>query len=236
MDNTSFTFRPTCIVAALFVLTLSVPSWAQEVKLDTLESKFSYMLGVQLGSQILQQLETSAEQLDRDAVAIGISDVFSGSDLRLSDEQMAQTAADFQKQAEEQQMALNESNLAAGEAFRSEYAAQDGANSTESGLLYRIVQEGSGDKPAADSTVTVHYRGTLIDGVEFDSSYSRGEPTSFGLGSIIPGWNEILQMMPAGSKWEVVIPPHLAYGVGGAPPAIPPQATLVFEIELISFE
>ncbi len=236
MDTTSQFIRPSWFAAALCALALSSPSTAQDIELDTLISKFSYMIGVQIGSSVVQQLESSAEPLDRSAVAAGISDVFAGGDLLLSEQEMEQTAEEFQQQAQEQQMAMNESNRAAGEAFRNEYAAQDGVLSTDSGLLYRVIEAGDGDKPAADSTVTVHYRGSLIDGSEFDSSYNRGEPTSFGLGSIIPGWNEILQLMSAGSKWEVVIPPQLAYGDGGAPPAIPPQATLVFEIELISFE
>ena len=99
-----------------------------------------------------------------------------------------------------------------------------------------ILEKGDGAKPTLDSSVTVHYRGTLIDGSEFDSSYSRNEPTTFGLASIIPGWQEALQLMSVGSKWQLVIPPELAYGDRGAPPSIPPSATLVFEIELLSIQ
>ena len=123
-----------------------------------------------------------------------------------------------------------------GTDFREEFAKQDSAKSTGSGLLYIVLEKGDGVKPTLDSSVTVHYRGTLVDGSEFDSSYSRNEPTTFGLASIIPGWQEALQLMSVGAKWQLVIPPELAYGDRGAPPAIPPSATLVFEIELLSIQ
>jgi len=125
---------------------------------------------------------------------------------------------------------------ASGEEFRADFAAQDGVQSTGSGLLYKVFVEGEGAKPGPDSTVTVHYRGTLTDGSEFDSSYSRDEPTSFSLAGIIPGWVEALQLMSVGAKYQIVIPPELGYGEQGSPPVIPPSATLVFEIELLAIE
>jgi len=124
----------------------------------------------------------------------------------------------------------------AGETFRNQYAEQDGVMRTDSGMLYRILDEGSGEKPAASDTVVVHYRGTLINGAEFDSSIKRNQPATFGLNSIIPGWQEILQLMPEGSRWEVVIPPALAYGSTGAGGMIGPEETLIFEIELIEIK
>ena len=221
---------------ATVVFSFSAISQAQDVELESLSSKFSYVLGVQFGYQILQQLQSASPDLDRDAVALGIADIFADGELKMTSEQMETAADEFQKRMEEQQMAMAEMQITLGNEFREQYAKQDGVQSTDSGLLYKVIEEGSGDKPTGQSTVEVHYKGALIDGQEFDSSYSRGEPTTFGIGGIIPGWGEILQMMPTGSKWEVVIPPELAYGESGAPPAIPPHSTLVFEIELLSFE
>ena len=228
--------RAARIMAVICLVLLPLKSDAEDVKLDDLTSKFSYMLGVQLGVQITEQVEGAESGLVKEAVAAGIADIFAGVELKLTQEEMNEVTAAYQQQAEEQRMAMNEANMAAGEAFRAEYAQRDNVHKTDSGLLYTVLEEGSGEKPGGDSTVTVHYSGSLINGQKFDSSYDRGEPTSFGLSSIIPGWNEILQLMPTGSKWQVVIPPELAYGAAGAPPAIPPQSTLVFEIELISFE
>ena len=134
------------------------------------------------------------------------------------------------------QQEIVEMVIASGEEFRADFATQEGVQSTDSGLLYKVFEEGEGAKPGSDSTVTVHYRGTLTDGSEFDSSYSRDEPTTFSLGGIIPGWVEALQLMSVGAKYQIVIPPELAYGEQGSPPVIPPSATLVFEIELLAIE
>ncbi len=234
------TNRTHFLLPAALMLTASMAlapqAQAQETELESLDSRFSYVLGVQFGYQILQQLRGAPSTLDEDAVGLGIADIFAGADLRLTPEEMEAASNEFQQRAEEQQMALAEQNIALGDGFRDDYANQDGIQSTESGLLYKVLETGTGEKPLAQNTVEVHYRGTLIDGTEFDSSYSRGQPAEFGLGGIIPGWSEILQLMPVGSKWEVVIPPSLAYGESGAPPAIPPHSTLVFEIELLSIK
>ncbi len=129
-------------------------------------------------------------------------------------------------------MAKSQGSASAGTAFRAEYGQREGVRTTESGILYTVLVEGTGRQPQASDTVVVHYRGTLIDGTEFDSSFKRNQPATFSLGGIIPGWQEILQLMSEGSRWEVVIPPELAYGSAGAGGAIGPEETLVFEIEL----
>ena len=120
-----------------------------------------------------------------------------------------------------------------GQDFRQTYQQQEGVSETDSGILYRVLTPGTGAKPKGDDTVVVHYRGTLVDGTEFDSSIRRGQPATFSLGGIIAGWQEALQLMQEGARWEVVIPPELAYGSNGAGGAIGPHETLIFEIELI---
>jgi FKBP-type peptidyl-prolyl cis-trans isomerase len=135
-----------------------------------------------------------------------------------------------------EQKAAADKNLADGEAFLKENATKEGVVTTESGLQYKIVTAGDGPKPGAGDVVKVHYRGTLLDGTEFDSSYKRGEPVTFPVGGVIPGWVEALQLMPVGSKWELYIPSGLAYGPGGAGNQIGPNSTLKFEVELLSIE
>ena len=169
-------------------------------------------------------------------MAQAIADVLMSNELKLSDEQMQAAVQEFAAEQAKMQQEMVEMVKASGEEFRADFAAQDGVQSTGSGLLYKVFEEGEGAKPGSDSTVTVHYRGTLTDGSEFDSSYSRDEPTTFSLGGIIPGWVEALQLMSVGAKYQIVIPPELAYGEQGSPPVIPPSATLVFEIELLAIE
>ena len=142
-----------------------------------------------------------------------------------------------EKVAAEQQAAQAElatANAAAAEAFLAENAAREGVTVTESGLQYEILEAGEGPKPGAEDTVEVHYRGTLVDGTEFDSSYARGQTVTFGVGQVIAGWTEALQLMPQGSKWKLAIPSDLAYGAGGAGQLIGPNAALIFEVELVS--
>ena len=209
---------------------------AQEVNLDTRDAQFSYAVGVQVGMQVVQQLQQLGVQLSGEEVALGIVDILLRRDLMMTEEEMQSVFAEVQEDTEKRRMELIENTKQMGADFREEFSKQDNAKSTDSGLLYLVLEKGEGAKPTLDSSVTVHYRGTLVDGSEFDSSYSRNEPTTFGLASIIPGWQEALQLMSVGSKWQLVIPPELAYGDRGAPPAIPPSATLVFEIELLSIQ
>jgi FKBP-type peptidyl-prolyl cis-trans isomerase FklB len=230
-------FRP--LVFALMIpysVVISGKSHAQEVNLDTLDAQFSYAVGIQVGMQVVQQLQQLGTQLSGEAVAAGITDILLRRGLRMTEEDMQSVFAAVQDDTEKRRMELIENAKQMGDDFRKEFAKQDNAQSTDSGLLYLVLEKGDGAKPTLDSSVTVDYRGSLVDGSEFDSSYSRNEPTTFGLASIIPGWQEALQLMSVGSKWQLVIPPELAYGDRGAPPAIPPSATLVFEIELLSIQ
>jgi len=222
--------------ALILLLSTSFIASAQEPALDTQEQQFSYALGVQFGPQILFQLQNFQISVDEVAMAVGVVDVLSRSDFKLTEEQMQAVMTAVQQEVQDRENEMREASQKMGDEYRADYAKQEGVDSTANGVLYKVITAGDGAKPNLESTVTVHYRGTLIDGTEFDSSYNRDTPTTFPLGSIIPGWQEVLQLMGKGSKWEVVIPPQLAYGENGAPPAIPPNATLVFEIELLEIQ
>ena len=204
-----------------------------ETPLDSDNQKYSYALGYQIGSQIQRQLDAEGVELDVDAFARGIVDVLSGRALALSQEEIMKAINTKSEQAAEKMKELGDSNESSGEEFRAEYGKQETVLRTDSGILYRALTTGSGTKPGPNDTVVVHYRGTLPDGQEFDSSYKRGQPATFSLGGIIAGWKEVLQLMSEGAKWEVVIPPELGYGSVGAGGLIGPNQTLVFEIELI---
>ena len=227
------------VKSALTVLTallVSVNALAETEKPQTNQDRFSYAIGYQIGSQIAQQLMSEGLDANPAFLAQALEDVIAGNEPALTIEEMNAAISSAQQQAQEQTMADVQLAVEAGETFRNQYAEQDGVMRTDSGMLYRILDEGSGEKPAASDTVVVHYRGTLINGAEFDSSIKRNQPATFGLNSIIPGWQEILQLMPEGSRWEVVIPPALAYGSTGAGGMIGPEETLIFEIELIEIK
>ncbi len=224
------------------VLALSVTGCNQqasapaEVALDTTEQKISYGFGYSVGESLAGQ----GLPVDTAAFSEGLRDAVEGAEPRLTQEQLGQEMENYQQELsaemEETAAAESEANIEAGNAFRADYATAEDVMSTESGLLYRVVTAGEGDKPGAEDVVEVHYRGTLIDGTEFDSSYSRGSPVKFPLNAVIPGWTEGLQLMSPGAKYELVLPPELAYGAGGAGAEIGPNATLVFEVELLSVE
>jgi FKBP-type peptidyl-prolyl cis-trans isomerase len=223
------------LVAAVVVAGCSTQEQSKsDIKTDM--DKASYAIGFDIGSSLKSQDVTD---LNLDLMYQGMVDAQSGEDtLMTQDEMMAalQTFQDtiMQRQQEKAERETTE-NLAAGEAFLAENATKEGVQITESGLQYRVIEEGSGANPSATSSVTVHYRGTLIDGTEFDSSYSRGEPATFGLNQVIPGWTEGLQLMNVGSKYEFVIPSDLGYGeIGTQGGSIGPNATLIFQVELIS--
>ena len=220
----------------LATLLVSVNAVAELEKPQTTQDQFSYAIGYQIGSQIAQQLMSEGLDVNPAFLAQALEDVIAGNEPALTIDEMNAAISSAQQQAQEQTMADVQLAVEAGETFRNQYAEQDGVLRTDSGMLYRILDEGSGEKPAASDTVVVHYRGTLINGAEFDSSIKRNQPATFGLNSIIPGWQEILQLMPEGSRWEVVIPPALAYGSTGAGGMIGPEETLIFEIELIEIK
>ena len=220
-----------CVIGVGLMIPASVI--AAETPLDSDEQKYSYALGYQIGSQIQRQLVAEGVELDVDAFARGIADVLSGQALALSQEEIMKAIETKGEQEAGKMKELGDSNELSGEEFRAEYGKQETVMRTDSGILYRALTTGSGTKPGPNDTVVVHYRGTLPDGQEFDSSYKRDQPATFSLGGIIAGWKEVLQLMSEGAKWEVVIPPELGYGSVGAGGLIGPNQTLVFEIELI---
>jgi len=208
-----------------------VPATAAD--LDTTEKRLSYGIAYGLG----ERLKADGVPVDVDAFELGMRHAFEGTPQLLSQEEIgAEMQAYQQSQAADRAAEAEQAgsaNAEEGAKFLAENATQEGVMTTESGLQYKVVTAGEGPKPGPEDTVEVHYRGTLIDGTEFDSSYSRNSTVSFALNQVIPGWTEGLQLMSAGSKYMLYVPPELAYGNGGAGPVIGPNATLIFEVELI---
>lgn len=204
--------------------------------LETLTQRLSYIVG----ENMAHQLKNDGLELDAQSVALAVSDVMAGNQSRLTDEEKRSTVEQVQKESQEKQMAgqAEESakNQAEGAAYLAENGKKEGVITTDSGLQYKSLVAGSGDKPSKSNKVKVHYKGTLIDGTVFDSSYDRGEPIVFPVTGVIAGWVEGLQLMQVGSKFELVIPAQLAYGPSGSGQAIGPDATLIFEVELLAIE
>lgn len=202
-------------------------------ELNTDIEKTSYALGINIG----QSLRQVPKELDVEAVVQAISDVLKGEKIALSQEDYAATMQAFQAEMQEAEKAAADNaktqNAAAQAAFLEENKGKEGVITTESGLQYKVLNEGDGPKPTAENTVKVHYTGSLLDGTVFDSSVQRGEPAEFGVGQVISGWTEALQLMNVGSKYQLYIPSELAYGERGAGQAIAPGAMLQFEVELL---
>jgi FKBP-type peptidyl-prolyl cis-trans isomerase FklB len=209
---------------------------APELKLETPKSRISYTIGVNIGKDFRSQ----QMDVDTDVLLMGLKDSLDGKELQLTDEEMIAEIQAFQQEMQAKMVAEMEAatvkNKAEGEAFLAENANKEGVVVTESGLQYKVLEAGEGDSPGAADVATVHYRGTLIDGTQFDSSYDRGQPATFPVGGVIPGWTEALQLMKPGAKWQLTIPAELAYGERGAGQDIGPNATLLFDVELISVE
>jgi FKBP-type peptidyl-prolyl cis-trans isomerase FklB len=203
------------------------------MKLTTQELQASYGIGLQMGEQLRAQ---PFDGLDISAVAAGIADAFVGAESQVSQQDLQEAfqtiSARMQVVAEEEAKVLG----AAGAEFLATNAAKEGVQVTESGLQFEVVTQGEGSIPTAESTVSVHYHGMLVDGTVFDSSVERGQPTEFPVGGVIAGWTEALQLMPVGSKYKLTIPSDLAYGERGAGAAIGPHSTLVFEVELLEIK
>ena len=193
--------------------------------------KFSYSVGAQVANSILSQ----GVKIDPDAFALAVHDAVNGGKFRLSVDEMKQAMETEKQAAQEKAKALADKNSKDGEAFRAEYKKKDGVKALPSGILYRVIKEGKGQPPKLSDEVAANYTGRFIDGREFDSSAKNGGPVSFELGKVIKGWQEALQLMGEGAKWEFVIPPELAYGEKGAGGGvIGPNETLVFEVELVA--
>ena len=207
----------------------------QAPKLETAMDSVSYSIGVDIG----KNMKTQELDINDKAMFAGWSAAFNGDTLQLTEEDMLATLNNFRKvmqeKVQQRAKAQAEENLAKGNTFLAENAKKEGVVTLESGLQYKVIEEGSGEIPTEKSKVTVHYRGTLLNGEEFDSSYKRGQPYTTPVTNVIKGWTEALQLMPVGSKWELYVPSNLAYGNSPRGPG-GPNSALVFEVELIGIE
>ena len=225
------------ILGVLCVLLVAVQGMAQDSAiLKTQRDKVSYSMGLDIG----RMLKMQGVDVDLELVTRGLKDAYTGNQPLLTDEEMQEVLTNFKKEfiAKQQELAKQqgEKNKREGEIFLETNKKKEGVQTLPSGLQYKVLKAGAGKKPTATDTVTVHYRGTLIDGKEFDSSYRREKPATFPVNGVIPGWTEALQLMEEGAKWELFIPSNLAYGERSAGGDIGPNATLIFEVELISIE
>jgi FKBP-type peptidyl-prolyl cis-trans isomerase FklB len=219
-------------VAAL----LAVAVDAQEkIELKDAKQKSSYAIGMDIGANFKRQ----QIDIDAKAMAAGIADALAGK-TQLTDAEQKQVLNELRTQlmgkAESKQKETGDKNQKEGEKFLAENKKKEGVKTTASGLQYKVLKSGTGKTPKATDTVKVHYHGTLIDGTVFDSSVERGEPTTFPVNQVIPGWTEVLQLMKEGDKWQVYIPSQLAYGAQSPSPKIGPNSTLIFDVELLAVE
>ncbi|AZQ83677.1 MAG: FKBP-type peptidyl-prolyl cis-trans isomerase [Cognaticolwellia sp.] len=202
-----------------------------ENKIETIEQRVSYGVGRQLGDQLRNN---PFKDFDVSAVQAGLADAIANSASQVSDEDLNEAFGIVSQKMQELEQAEAKEKSAEGEAFLVENAKRDEVTTTESGLQYEVIATGEGEKPTAASTVRVHYHGTFVSGDIFDSSVDRGQPAEFPVGGVIAGWTEALQLMTEGSKWRLYVPYNLAYGERGSQGAIPPYATLIFDVELLT--
>ena len=205
----------------------------QATELKTETQKLSYALGLDLGAYF----KNLGEDFDLSVIQKGIDDAYNGKKPLMTVEEAAQVQQQFASRQQEKQvkqvMEMTAANQEAAKKFLDENKGKEGIKTTGSGLQYKVVKEGKGAKPTAVDTVKVHYKGSLLDGTEFDSSHKRNQPAEFRVDQVIPGWTEALQLMSVGSTYELYLPPELAYGDRGAPPVIQPGSMLIFEVELL---
>ncbi len=204
----------------------------KKIELKDQKSRVSYSIGLSIG----QDFKRQDLDLDIDVLSAGIRDALSDAKPKLSQEEIQETLVAFKQEMGARQAAkhkaMAEKNLKEGEAFLAANAKKEGVKTLASGLQYQIIEKGTGKTPTKDNSVTVDYKGTLIDGTVFDSSYDRGQPATFGVSGVIAGWTEALQLMKEGAKWRLFIPAKLAYGEKGAGAVIGPNSTLIFDVEL----
>jgi FKBP-type peptidyl-prolyl cis-trans isomerase FklB len=209
----------------------------EESQLKSLKEKISYCIGLNIGKGMKQE----QVDIDLDTLLRGLKDGLSGARASMAEEEIKDTLMTFQKDMEAKQEARLKADAdkaqKEGEAFLAENKKKEGVKTLASGLQYKVIKAGTGKvSPKAADTVVTHYRGTLVDGTEFDSSIQRGKPAEFEVSKVIPAWTEALQLMKVGDKWQLVVPSALAYGERGAGRAIPPNATLIFEVELLEIK
>lgn len=232
------------VPSALLLFLVAVGASAQEAvlppgksntppELATTRGKAGYGIGVSVGRQLRVEGLTVD---DLRALMMGIADGLQGRDPRLSEQQFQAAMLALQQEKKEQNKAVADGNAEKGKAFLVENSKKPGIQVLPSGLQYQVVAGGKGATPKATDRVRTHYRGTLIDGREFDSSYKRKQPAVFGVNEVIPGWTEALQKMQVGAKWKIFLPSALAYGENGSPPVIGPNSVLIFELELLGIE
>ncbi len=230
-----------CLALALLALSLSgcdkQPAKSQTAPgaaagLQSTDQKASYGIGYNLGTNLSHEKNLQA---DKAALVAGIEDGLAGAKTRVPEAELQAAFAALQQKAAAAMAAEGEKQMAAGNAFLAKNKSRPGVKTTASGLQYEVMVQGTGRKPKATDSVRVHYHGTLIDGTVFDSSVQRGQPAEFAVTGVIPGWTEALQLMPVGSKWKLFVPPGIAYGPR-ARGAIPPNAVLVFEVELLGIK
>jgi len=222
------------LIVPLCIILAGSPVFAEDkTELKTQKDKLSYAIGMDMGGS----LKRNSIDVDIDALVKGLKDALAGGKMMMTEQEQRETLMAFQKEfqvkQQEKMKALAETNKKEGEAFLAENKKKKGVKTLPSGLQYKIITEGKGASPKETDTVTVNYRGTLIDGTEFDSSYKRNEPATFPVKGVIRGWTEALQLMKEGAKWQLFIPSDLAYGERGAGGTIGPNATLIFEVELL---
>jgi FKBP-type peptidyl-prolyl cis-trans isomerase len=208
--------------------------------LTTRKQKFSYALGMNIGSGLGTNLKKQSLEVDWSLVAQGLKDAAAGTKTRLTEDEakavLTEVQTEVRKQQQEKAKEAADKNKAEGDAFLAANKTKEGVVTLPSGLQYKILKAGTGPKPTATDTVVCNYRGTLINGTEFDSSDKHGQAATFGVGQVIPGWTEALQLMPVGSKWQLFIPSNLGYKERGAGADIGPNATLIFEVERLSIQ
>jgi FKBP-type peptidyl-prolyl cis-trans isomerase FklB len=208
----------------------------EKTTLKDAKDKVSYSIGLDIGTTLKKQ----KVDVNADTLAAGLRDALSGAKPQMTDDQIKETMTTFSKElTEKQQAAAREAstkNEAEGQKFLAENKTKPGVKTTASGLQYKVIKEGNGPSPKETDTVVTNYRGTLIDGTEFDSSYKRNEPATFPVNGVIKGWSEALQLMKKGSKYQLYVPAGLAYGSRGAGQDIGPNATLIFEVELVDIK
>ncbi len=218
-------------IFAAFTLVLPLFGQEKSPQLKDQKDKFSYSIGVNIGSNLSKQ----NIPVNPDAITAGIKDAIAGKP-QLTPDQIKEVMATFEKDMEQKQKAAGEKNASEGTKFLEENKKKDGVKTTGSGLQYKALKQGTGAQPKESDTVTVNYRGTLINGTEFDSSYKRGQAATFPLSGVIKGWTEGLQLMKVGSKYQLFVPPNLGYGDRAVGPDISPNSTLIFEVELLDIK